>query len=82
MSDEINQSTTDTAPAEPPAPEPKAAARTRAKKEEAPEAEPVPIIRQNRTTWWCPVDDHSMPQYMAGCANCGARRVGDAVIPA
>lgn len=41
----------------------------------------VRIERQNATTWWCPIDDHSMPQYMQGCALCGARRDGDEVIP-
>jgi hypothetical protein len=42
----------------------------------------VPIVRQDRIRWWCPVDDFSMPTYMKGCAKCGARREGDTVIPA
>ena len=42
----------------------------------------VPIVRKTAVTWWCPLDDFSMPTYMKGCAKCGARREGDTVIPA
>lgn len=52
--------------------EPKSAARHKA----------IPIARQNVNTWWCPIDDFAMPQYMPGCNKCGAKRKGDTVIPA
>ncbi len=39
------------------------------------------IKRENKSAWWCPIDDHSNTQLTARCGNCGARRDGDTVTP-